>query len=82
MSDDVKSRLEERKKAMEEEFGNLDVEEKGLIEKGRTINQRLNEIRTRKVQLQGGFSEVTQLLNDGEPEELEEEPAVEESPEE
>jgi phage shock protein A len=59
-----KARLEERKKALNEEFDKLKVELAQLNEQGKTLNQRMSEIRTRQIQLQGSYAEVELLLAD------------------
>lgn len=69
MSDDVKAKLEERKVALEAEFNALGEELQKLVEQGKTLNRRVNEIQARQVEIRGGFQEVNSLLGD-EPKEV------------
>jgi chromosome segregation ATPase len=56
MTDEVKSELESRLKALEEEFNRLDEENK-------VLNRQISERRTRMVQIQGAATELNALLD-------------------
>ena len=62
MGEDTKVSLEARLKELKEEFDSLDKEREKLTEEGKRINQKLSEIRTRQLQLQGSYSEVSKLV--------------------
>jgi len=59
-----KARLEDRKKVLEGEFEKLKLEYAQLNEQAKTLQQKMGEIRTRQVQLQGSYAEIEDLLKD------------------
>ena len=60
----MKESLEKRKKALEDEFAALDQERQKQVEQRKLIDQRLSQIQTRQVQLQGSYQEIDNLLKE------------------
>lgn len=60
--------LEDRKKKLQADFDALEGEKKKLVDQGKVIQQRLNEIGVQQTRLQGSYSEVEFLMS--EPKEL------------
>ena len=60
----MKESLEKRKKALEDEFAALDQERQKQVEQRKLIDQRLSQIQTRQVQLQGSYQEIDTLLKE------------------
>lgn len=54
--------LEDRKAAIEGEFKTLEQEKTKLVDQGRSIQQALNAINAKQLQLQGAFREIEALL--------------------
>ena len=67
MSNEVESKLQERKKSLEEEFTKLGEQREKLTEQGKDISRKLNEVAVRQEQLRGAFQEVENLLKSEEP---------------
>ena len=72
MSEDVKVRLEARKKALETEFAKLEAERNKGVSQRAQLDQRLSQIQARQLQLQGSFQEVAILLDPPKPVPVEE----------
>lgn len=62
MSDDVKAKLEERLKVLQEEFNALEAKRKEAVESRTNLDKAISEIQARQVQLKGAFQEVNLLL--------------------
>ena len=58
----MREKLEERKKKLTEEFDALTNAENDFVEQRKQIDKKLSEIRVRKIQLQGSYAEVEELL--------------------
>lgn len=56
--------LEDRKKELEGQFKALEDEKTKLVDQGRTVQQRLNEINAEQLRLQGSYAEVERLLKE------------------
>jgi len=57
-------KLEQRKAELEKEFQALTEEQTKLLEDGKVLNKRLNEVRAKQLNLQGAFAEVQKLLGE------------------
>ncbi len=66
MTDDLKSKLEARKSAVEKEFETLTEKDKTLSEQIKLAQQQRSAIRDRQLQLRGEFKQLGELLLDGE----------------
>lgn len=59
--------LQDRKKELEGQFKTLEDEKKNLVDQGRAIQQKLNEINAEQLRLQGSYREIENLLKQEQP---------------
>ena len=58
---DIMKDIESRKAEYKKEFDALEEEKKKLLDQGRKINTRINEINTRQVTLNGAYTALESL---------------------